>query len=69
MVTFLIEILELTNFGRMTTSTSQFELGDKFYFFNVFLRRPRVANFADIIAIATIFVKSTLKDSKNGKII
>ena len=31
------------------------------------LRRPRVANFADIIKIATIFVKTTLKDSKKVK--
>ena len=26
------------------------------------LRRPRVANFADIIKIATMFIKATLKD-------
>ena len=28
------------------------------------LRRPRVANFADIIKVAAIFLKTTLKDSK-----
>ena len=28
------------------------------------LRRPRVANFADIIKIATIFTKKTFKGSK-----
>ena len=31
------------------------------------LTRPRVANFADIIIIATIFVKTTLKDTKKVK--
>ena len=33
----------------------------------IFLRRPRVANFADIIKIATIFIKTTFKDSKKVK--
>ena len=28
------------------------------------LRRPRVANFAYIIKIATMFIKTTFKDSK-----
>ena len=31
------------------------------------LRRPRVANFANIIKIATILVKATLKESKKVK--
>ena len=31
------------------------------------LRRPRVANFADIIKIATIFIKTTFKDSEYSK--
>ena len=30
-------------------------------------KRPRVANFADIIKIATTFLKITLKDSKKFK--
>ena len=29
------------------------------------LRRPRVANFAEIIKIATRFIKTTFKDLKN----
>ena len=31
------------------------------------LRRPRVANFADIIKIATIFIRTTFKDSNKIK--
>ena len=31
------------------------------------LKRPTVANFADIIIIATMFIKTTFKDSKNVK--
>ena len=31
------------------------------------LRRPRVSNFADIIKIATMFTKTTFKDSKTVK--
>ena len=35
-------------------------------FQNIFvLSRPRVVDFADIIKIATTFVKTTYKDSKN----
>ena len=34
---------------------------------HLFLRRPRVANFVDIIKIATTFIKITLKDSKKVK--
>ena len=34
----------------------------------IILRRPRVANFADTTKIATIFVKTTLKDSNKVKI-
>ena len=36
-------------------------------FLNLSLRRPRVANFADIIKIATMFTKTTFKDSKKLK--
>ena len=32
-----------------------------------FLRRPRVANFVDIIKVATMFIKTTFKDLKNVK--
>ena len=31
------------------------------------IRRPRTANFADIIKVAIIFIKTTLKDSKKVK--
>ena len=34
---------------------------------NVNLRRPRVAVFADIIKIVTMFIKTISKDSKNVK--
>ena len=34
----------------------------------IILRRPRVANFADTIKIATVFMKTTLKDSNKVKI-
>ena len=38
------------------------------FFENTFiLRRPRVVNFADIIKIATIIIKTTFKDSKKVK--
>ena len=30
------------------------------------LRRPRVANIADIIKIATMFIKTSFKDSKKN---
>ena len=33
------------------------------------LRRPRVTNFADIIKIATVFLKTTFRDSQKIKII
>ena len=33
----------------------------------LFLRRPRVAIFADIIKIVTMFVKTIRKDSKTSK--
>ena len=31
------------------------------------LRKPRLANFADIIKIATIFIRTTFKDSNKVK--
>ena len=78
MITSLKEMLELPNFGRITTSTIQFESRDKkllvtswieimtpkpFFQNSFILRRSREANFADIIKIATIFNKTTFKDS------
>ena len=36
-------------------------------FLNLSLRRPRVANFADVMKIATMFTKTTFKDSKKLK--
>ena len=33
----------------------------------LYVRRPRVVNFADIIKIATIFIKTTFKDSNKIK--
>ena len=37
---------------------------------NIFiLRRPRVVNFAKVIKIASMFIKTTFKDSKKVKII
>ena len=38
------------------------------YLKNTFLlRRPRVANFADIIKVSTMYIKTTFKDSKKVK--
>ena len=78
MITSLVEMLELPNFGRMIISTLQFESCDKillvtswveimtsYYSFQKPLRRPRVAGFADIIKIAITLIKATLKDSKS----
>ena len=75
-------MLELQNFSHMTTSTKQFDSQDKTllvrsrtnnmtsktFFQNIFIvRRPKVAIFADLIKIATMFIqKKTLKDSKKS---
>ena len=77
MITSLIEILELLNFGHMTTSTTKFESRDKTLlvtswtkplFQNTFiLRRSKEAIFADIIKIVTISNKAIFKDSKKAK--
>ena len=41
---------------------------DKNYDVTMFIsRRPRVGNFTDIIKIATMFMKTTFKDSKSVK--
>ena len=72
MITSFIKILELPNFGHMTTSTIKFDSCDKMllvtscteikrhnpFFKNTFiLRTPRVANFAGNLKIATMFIK------------
>ena len=77
MITSFIEVLELPNFGHVTTSTIKFESRDKFLlimsqteimtsqplFLNAsILRRPRVAIFADVIKIITIFIKNNFQD-------
>ena len=40
-------MLELPNFGDMTTSATQFETCDKILYLKYPLKRPRVANFKD----------------------
>ena len=79
MITSLIQMLQLPNFGHMTTSTIQFESREKILlatslteietssllFQKNFNLRPTVAIFADIIKIVTIFTKTIFKDSKN----
>ena len=82
MITSLLEMLELPNFGHMTPSTIPFEPHDKILlvtswtelmtsnsiFQNTFiLRRPKVANFAGIIKIVTMIVKTIFEDSKKVK--
>ena len=77
MITSLIEMLELPNFGHITTKVKR-ESRDKIFLVTpqteilqntYFLRRTRVANFSDIIKIATKFIKTTCNDSKKVKII
>ena len=79
MITSLIEMLELPNFGHMTTSATEFESRNKILLVTSWtkimtswplfqntciLKRPQEAIFADIIKIVTIFIKAILKDSK-----
>ena len=79
MITSLIEMLKLPKIGHMTTSTILFESCEKNLlvtshtevmtssplFQNIFIsRRPRVANFADIIKNSTMFTETTSEDSK-----
>ena len=40
-----------------------------FFHNTLILRRPRVANFADTMKVATMFIKTTFKDSKKVKIV
>ena len=48
----------LTSYAEIMTSGPLFQN-------SLILRSPRVGNFADIIKIATIFIKETFGDSKN----
>ena len=79
MITSLIEVLELPNFGHMTTFTILIESRDKIllvtsqteimtpkplFEYTFILRRPRVASFVDIIKFVTTFIKNIFKDSK-----
>ena len=72
-------MLELPNFGHMTTSTIQFESSDKIWlvtswtknydvmtFFSKYLyfKKACVTIFAGIIKISTIFIKKIFKNSK-----
>ena len=47
--------------------TSFTEIRHNLSFKNIILRRPRVVSFADIIKIATMFIKKTFKDSNEVK--
>ena len=81
MITSLIEIPELPNFGHLTTSTIKFKSCDKLvgdvmnrnydvvtFFQNTFiLRRPGLAKFADIIKVATMLIKTTYQNSNKVK--
>ena len=79
MITSLIEIAKLPNFGQMAKSTIKFVLRIKicwwcldtnYDIFNskfLFLRKPRVNIFADIIKILTIFIEKIYKGLKKVK--
>ena len=74
-ITSVIEMLELPNFGHMITSTiwlvtSWTEVMMSLWCQNIFiLRRPRAAIFAKIIKIVTMFIKTIFKDSKKKEVI
>ena len=70
MITSSTEMLELPNFGHMTTSTIWFESLDKFFgdvidrnydVITFISRRPKVAIFAAMFKIITIFLKTISK--------
>ena len=73
MITSLVEMLELPNFGHIATSTILWRHGHKLWRDNLYFKitfalgRPRVAIFADIIKIVTIFTKAIFRDSKKSK--
>ena len=63
-------MLELSNFYHMTTLTMSWaEIMTSLvsFIYTFMLRRDRVATFGNIIKIATMFIKTTFKDSKNAK--
>ena len=77
-------MLQLPKFGHTVTSAILFESRDKILlvtswtkimtlqtlFQNTFLlKSPRVANFCDIVKIATTFVKTSIKNLREFKII
>ena len=69
MVTSLMEMLELPNFGHMTTSTIYFESRDKFMLATsqteFMTSQPLFENtFADTIKNSTHFTKTSFDDSK-----
>ena len=71
MITFLMEMLEFSNFGRMTISTIIFKSRDKILLMTSYQklritlipRRPGVTNSADIIKIEIMLIKAIFKDS------
>lgn len=73
MITFLMEMLEFSNFGRMTTSTIMFKSRDKILLMTSYQklritlipRRPGVTNSADIIKIEIMLIKATFKIQEN----
>ena len=68
MITSLIELLELPNFGHMTTSTTQFESHDKVLMVTseskIMTSESLFQIFADVIKIVTMFIKNIFKGSK-----
>ena len=72
MITSLIELLELPNFGHMTTSTTQFESHDKVLMVTseskIMTSESLFQIFADVIKIVTILSKTSLKVQKKLEI-
>ena len=58
MITFLIEMLELPNFGHITTSWKEIVMSQSFFQNTFVSRRPSGGNFANIIKIVTIFIEN-----------
>ena len=73
MITSIIEMLELANYGYITiwqyNLSHQTELCSWHHFkIRLFLKKLRVARLAGIIKIATRFVQTTYKDSNKVKL-
>ena len=81
-ITSLMEMLQLPNFGHMNTSTILFESRDNILLVtssaeimtsqplfqkSIILKRPEVASFVDIIKILTRFIKKIFKDWRRAK--